>query len=176
MGAMDATITNRQTFVRIMRTLADQGVTREQLNKMIDDPEIDPAMAKVVEFYREIPKCYNHAACRELTEEVMPDSYDNDGRVSRGGTFPIYDDERDYLVESERMIELLSELTRPELKIVVLRAGLVDGRLHSIDDVAMEMGIKPGQVKYLRGRARRSMRRRAIQLIKARRADAALAV
>lgn len=172
METIDTAINNIELVARLMKKLAGQRVTLEQLEQAIDNPAVLRAMKEAIKFQPQLPKKYNRAACLELIQQILPGAYDDEGNVSRWDLFPLYGDEREYLANPEQMTEILKELTHAELRVVLLRGGVEDGQCYSVTEVADEVGLKPGQVNYLRGQAKPIMRRRAISLTKKRRKQA----
>lgn len=171
MVTIDATINNLKTLTQLLQGLEELGVPFEQIEQAVDDPAVMRGMARAIQFRPELPKRYNKAACRELIFQMLPGRYDGNGHPVGVYEHYLYDDDREWLAEPEQVRQLLKELPPTELQVVILRGGLCNGQARPVGEVAEKLHLKSGQVNDRRGRAKKIMQCRALELVEARKIE-----
>ena len=111
---------------------------------------------------------------QRLVELLFPAVFDEmDGLCASFDDYPLYSDERPWLAERKQVIQLLSELTELQLKVLVMRGG-INGRPElTADQIASKLKLASGcAVNRIRSQAKRLMRERGMVLVEDRREQA----
>ena len=61
-------------------------------------------------------------------------------------------------METERINEVLSQLTVREAKVIRLRYGLLDGRTHTLEEVGKEFNVTRERIRQIEAKALKKLR------------------
>jgi RNA polymerase primary sigma factor len=166
----------------VTRAVADQGRTirvpvhmGDQISKMLrvqhqlkQRLSRDPTVEEVAEALEVEPKKVEHmiqVARRPLSLQLPIGEEEDDtlGDFIEDHDAPSPDETATHQLMSEHLEKVLEGLPPREVRILQLRYGLLDGRIHTLNEVGRKMGVTRERVRQIEAQALRRLRNARIQ-------------
>ena len=144
-----------ETINKITRT---QRKLTQQLNREPTAEEISEAMegAFSADRIREIQQIALEPLSLEKPVGEEDDSHIGDFVVDKDNESPY--DYANRSMETERINEVLSQLTDREARVIRLRYGLEDGRTHTLEEVGKEFSVTRERIRQIEAKALKKLR------------------
>ncbi len=144
-----------ETINKITRT---QRKLTQQLNREPTAEEISEAMdgAFSADRIREIQQIALEPLSLEKPVGEEDDSHIGDFVVDKDNESPY--DYANRSMETERINEVLSQLTDREARVIRLRYGLEDGRTHTLEEVGKEFAVTRERIRQIEAKALKKLR------------------
>ena len=142
----------------ITRALADQARTIRKLNRDPTAEEISEELEGVwtPNKIREIQQIALDPLSLEKPVGEEEDSHVGDFIEDKDNISPY--DYADQAMETERINEVLSQLTDREARVIRLRYGLEDGRTHTLEEVGKEFNVTRERIRQIEAKALKKLR------------------